>query len=165
MQPNARNIRALSASLLPLRMFNPNAQLMAEITETYIKQLEDVFVQIDHLEEDLANCFNSKVAGMLPHMRKIIGDVQDMVGMFHLKFRTKVRHALQKIRSKHCGEDVLLEITEWRDQSPCNWNTLAAWIRDKESDIHRSPGPPGTLIDSSRHPVTVGQNDSEHWPP
>ncbi len=108
---------------------------MREITETVVKNVEQAFVEIEGLEERLANCVDNNVVDRFSHMEHIFRDVRNVVRMFHLKFRTKIRHALPKIRSGCQGEDLLGDILDWRKRSPCNSSSLVAWIRDKECDI------------------------------
>ncbi len=135
MQPEDRSIRALTATLVPLRLFNPNAKLVREITDTVVRKVEQVFVEIDRLEERLANCVDNETVDKFPHLKNILGEVRDVVEMFHLNFKTKIRHALPKIRSGCHGEDILVETLDWRRQSPCNTSFIEDWVQDKECDI------------------------------
>ncbi len=125
----------MAATLVPLRIFNKNAQLMKEISETVVKKVERVFIEIDQLEERLANCLDNIAVDKFPLLENTIRDVREAVEMFHLNFKRKIRYALPQIRSGSQNEDLLVKILDWRKQSPCNSSSLVAWIRDKECDI------------------------------
>ncbi len=126
--------RPLTASLVPLKLFNPNAQLLREISDTIVKKVENAFVEIDRLEERLVHLRGHPVVEKFRNLEKSISQVQDDVAMFHLKFKSKIRQALPKVRSSHNGEDLLVEILDWRARSPCRSAFLEAWTQDKEDD-------------------------------
>ncbi len=125
----------MTAMLVPLRIIDENAELTREISDAVVKKVEDVFIEIDQLEERLDNCHEESVVDAFPLLRGIFEDVGGKVKDFHLKFKTKIREALPKLRSSSDGEDLLVKALDWRNQSPCNLRSLTAWIQNKESDI------------------------------
>ena len=134
-QTAVRRVRPMTVTLAPLSFLNKKAQVVTEISETLEKKVERVFLEIDDLDKRLADLLDSSTVDKLRLLKGTITDVKDVMDMFHLNFKTKIRHALPQIRSGSEKEKLLVDMLDWRKQSPCNTSSLVAWIRDKKCDI------------------------------
>ncbi len=115
-------------------MFNPDTHLIHSITEGKIKLVEGAFTEIQELESRLADLINHPVVSEIRNLENNLKEVQASLEIFHSNFREKIRNALPNIRDNKAGEDDLLEILNWRHQSPGNGGALASWLQETESD-------------------------------